>query len=78
MYCHSSVSLWTVARQVPLSTGLSQQEFWSGLSFPTPGALLYPGIKPTSPALAARFFSTEPPGKPLGYYAKWEKKITKR
>jgi len=24
-----------------------------------------PGIKPMSPALAGRFFTTEPPGKPL-------------
>ena len=38
----------------------------SGLSFPTPGDLLDPGIEPTSPALADRFFTTEPPGKPLG------------
>ena len=27
----------TVARQAPLLIGLSQQEYWSGLSFPPPG-----------------------------------------
>ena len=27
---------WTVARQAPLSMGFSRQEFWSGLSFPSP------------------------------------------
>ena len=27
-----------------------------------------PGIKPVSPALAGRFFTTEPPGKPLFIY----------
>ena len=30
----------------------------------TPGGLSDPGIKPTTPALAGRFFPTEPPGKP--------------
>ena len=30
------VTLWTAARQVPLSTGFSRQEYWSGLSFPSP------------------------------------------
>ena len=29
-----SVILWTVARQAPLSTGFSRQEYWSGLPFP--------------------------------------------
>ena len=33
--------------------------------FPSPGDLPDPGIKPVSPALAAGFFTTEPPGKPL-------------
>ena len=30
---------------------------------PSPGDLPKPGIKPTSPALAGRFFTTEPTGK---------------
>ena len=46
--------------------GFSQQEYWSGLPFPSPGDLPDPGIEPTSPALVSRFFSTEPLGK-----AKW-------
>ena len=54
---------WTVAHQVPLSVGFSRQEHWSGLPFPSPGDLLDPGIKLMSPALAGRFFTTEPPGK---------------
>ena len=29
-------TLWTVARQAPLSMGLSRQEYWSGLPFPSP------------------------------------------
>ena len=57
----------TVAHQAPQSMGFSRQEYWSGLSFPSPGDLSHPGIKPTSPVspvLAGRFFTTEPPGKP--------------
>ena len=49
---------WTAAHQAPLSTGFSRQEYWRGLLFPSPG------IEPVSPALAGRFFTTEPPGKP--------------
>ena len=47
--------------------GFSWQEYWIGLPFPPPGDLLDSGIKPTSlvsPALAGRFFTPEPPGKP--------------
>ena len=58
---------WTVALQIPLSIGLSQKQYWSGLPFPTPGNLPDTGIKPpsfASPALAGRFFFTiVPPGK---------------
>ena len=44
--------------------GFPRQEYWSGLPFPSSGDLPDPGIKPTSPALASRFFTAEPPGKP--------------
>ena len=44
--------------------GFSRQEYWSGLPFPSPGDLPDPGIKPMSLALAGRFFTSEPPGKP--------------
>ena len=30
-------TLWTVARQAPLSRGFSRQEYWSGLPFPSAG-----------------------------------------
>ena len=40
----------TVALQAPLSMEFSRQEYWSGLSFPSPGDLPNPGIKPRSPA----------------------------
>ena len=55
---------WIVACQAPLSMEFSRREYWSGLSFPSPGDLPNPGTEPTSPALAGRFFTTEPPGKP--------------
>ena len=42
------VAPWTVAYQVPLSMEFSRQEYLNGLSFPTPGALHDPGIKPLS------------------------------
>ena len=61
---------WTIACQAPLSMEFSQEEYWSGLPFPFPGDLPIPGIKPTSPALAGRFFTTESPGKQIGIYLK--------
>ena len=62
------VTLWTVAHQAPLTMIFPRQEYWSGWPFPPPGDLPDPEIKPTSPAfpaLAGRFFTTEPPGKPI-------------
>ena len=44
--------------------GFPRQEPWSGLPFPSPEDLPGPGIKPVSPALTGRFFTTEPIGKP--------------
>ena len=49
--------------QAPLSMGFSRQEYWNVLSWPPPGDLHDPGIKPESlmsPALAGRFFTTSP------------------
>ena len=58
---------WTVAYQAPPSMGFSRQEYWSGLSFPSPGDLPNPGIKPGSPALEAEALTSESPGKPYIY-----------
>ena len=55
---------WTEAQQASLSMGFPRQEYWSGLLFPFPGDLPNPGIEPTSPTLAGRFFTIEIPGKP--------------
>ena len=43
--------------------GILQQEYWSGLPFPSPGFLSDPRIKPRSPALQADSLPSEPPGK---------------
>ena len=42
----------------------SRQEYQNGLPFLFPGDLPNLGIEPTSLALAGKFSSTEPPGKP--------------
>ena len=60
---NSFATPWTVAHQAPLPMGFFRQEYWNGLPFPSPGDLPNPGIEPTSPTLAGRFFTTEPPGK---------------
>ena len=62
------VAPWTVAHQAPLSVGFSRQEYQSGLPFPSLGDLHDPGMKPSSPALAGGFFTTEPSGKPHGTF----------
>ena len=61
-----------IAHQAPLSMGFSRQEYWSGLLFPSPGALLDPGIELKSSALIGGLLHyrqilllIEPTGKPL-------------
>ena len=50
--------------QASLSMEFSRQEYWSGLPFSFPQNLPNPEIKPASPALAGRIFTTGLPGKP--------------
>ena len=55
------VTLWSVARQAPLSMGFSRREHCSGLPFPSPEDLSDLGSEPMSlmsPALAGWFFTT--------------------
>ena len=57
----------TVAGQAPLSMEFSRQVYWRELPDPTVEDLPDPEIESmslASPALAGRFFTTEPPGKP--------------
>ena len=75
------VTPWTRARQAPLVQEFSRQEQWNRLPYPPPGDLPNPGIKPVSsvsPALAGRFFTTEPPGKPHVYLYSYVKNDPKR
>ena len=53
----------------------SRQEYWSSLPLPSPGDLSDPGIEPVSTALAGGFFTTEPPGKPIGSVNHHEQKF---
>ena len=55
---------WTAAHQAPLSMGFSRQEYWSGPPLPSSGDPPHPEVEPSALALAGRFFTTEPPGKP--------------
>ena len=59
-YLH--VTSWTVAHQSSMSMGFPTQEYRSGLLFLSPGHLPNSEIKPVSPALSDRFFTSEPPG----------------
>ena len=64
-------TLWTIARQAPLSMGFSRQEYCNGLQFPPRRDLPDPGIKPESltfPALAPGFFTTGATWEALSLY----------
>ena len=52
-------------------------EYYSGLSFPSPGDLPIPRIEPVPPvasALAGKFFTTEPSGKFYSIFLRLKKK----
>ena len=65
-----------VVHQDLLSTGLPRQEYWGGLPFPSLGDFPDPGIELMSPALAGRFFTTEPIEGSF-YISKWSEKNQK-
>ena len=44
--CLTLTTLWTVAHQPPLSTGLYRQEYWNGLPFPFQGVFSTQGLNP--------------------------------
>ena len=56
------MSTRTGAHQGPLSMGLSRQDYWSGLPFPSPGDPPDPGTEPGSPAMQANSLLSEPLG----------------
>ena len=51
--------------------GFSWQEYWRGLSFPSPGDLPSPGMEPRSPALQANSLRFE---SPLGVNSRYQVK----
>ena len=51
--------------------GFSRQEYWSGLSFPSPGDVSDPEIELGSPALQADALPSEPPGKIISPVSLW-------
>ena len=44
--------------------GFLKQEYWAGLPLPLPVDLPDAAVEPASPALAGRFFPTDPQGSP--------------
>ena len=71
--CPTICNPWLAAHQASLSRGFSQQEYWSGLAFSSPGYISGPGIESKSSALAGGFSTIQPPGKPKN----WVKRIRK-
>ena len=59
------VTLWTAARQAPLSMGFSRQEYWSGLPCSPPGNPRDPRAQTHISCVSciAGGFFTQPPGK---------------
>ena len=70
--CPTLATPRTIAHQALLPMGFSRQEYWSGLQFPSPGDLSYPGIEPRSPALQADSLPTELQEKPT---CSWDKLV---
>ena len=55
------VAQWIIDHQAPLPLKIFRQKYWSGVPFPNPVDLPYPGVKLStlaSPALAGGFFTT--------------------
>ena len=58
------VTSWNLAHRAPVFMRFPRQEYWNGLSLPSPGDLPDPGIETASLALQAYSFTAESPGKP--------------
>ena len=63
--CLTVLWLHGLAHWASLFMAFPRQKYWNGLSFPSPGDLLDPEIKPGSPALQEDSLLTEQSGKPL-------------
>ena len=60
---NSFATPWTTTHKAPLSMEFPRQGYWSELPFPSPGDLPDRETEPVCPALAGRFFTSEPPWK---------------
>ena len=67
-----TVTSWTVAHQLPLSMGVSSQEYWSDYHAFLQGIFLTWDVGWTYiscvSCIAGRFFTSEPLGKPFSQY----------
>ena len=59
--CPSVCDLMDCSPPGPSVHGISRQEYWSGLPFPSPWDLPSPGIKPRYSAFQVDSLPTEPP-----------------
>ena len=67
MHAQSYLTLSDPMDYSPLGSsvhGILQARILEWVPFLSPGDLPNPGTEPVSPALAGRFFTSEPPGKP--------------
>ena len=60
--------------QPPPSMGFSRQEYWSGLTFPSPGNLPDPGIEQRSPACRQTLYRLSHQGSPQCSWS-WRNKV---
>jgi len=58
--------------------GISQASILEWVAISSSRSIPDPGIEPESPALACRFFTAEPPGKPKSNYTPIKNKQTKK
>ena len=66
-YVRLFTTLWTAAHQAPLSMGFSRQGCWRGLPCAPPWSSQSSDWTQVS-CFAGRFFTTEPPKKPVIFY----------
>ena len=55
---------WTVAHQAPLSMEFSRQEYWNGLSWPSPGIFPTQGLNPGLPSCRQILYQLSHQGSP--------------
>ena len=66
----SKQEYWSEKKSKKIKKKLNKK-YWSGLPFPSPGDLPYPGIEPRSPTLQADALTSAPPGKSKHLLISW-------